>query len=49
MLIRTYEAAAEYGDRSCSSKARVCRDARKLKLDEKQRASWTPPPTGSSG
>ena len=39
-LIRTYEAAAdEYGDPELLEQAtKVCRDARKLKLDEKQRA-----------
>lgn len=39
-LIRTYEAAAEeYGDPELLDQAsKVCRDARKLKLDEKQRA-----------
>jgi hypothetical protein len=40
MLIRTYEAAAEeYGDPELLEQgSKVCRDARKLKLDEKQRA-----------
>jgi hypothetical protein len=39
-LIRTYEAAAEeYGDPELLEQAtKVCRDARKLRLDEKQRA-----------
>ena len=39
-LIRTYEAAAEeYGDPELLEQAtKVCSDARKLKLDEKQRA-----------
>lgn len=39
-LIRTYEAAAEeYGDPELLEQAtKVCRDARRLKLDEKQRA-----------
>jgi hypothetical protein len=40
LLIKTYEAAAdEYGDPELLEQAsKVCRDARKLKLHEKQRA-----------